>query len=225
MKRILLVEDDPRVARFITKGLTAEGYRVDAVENGAAALEKATSEVYDVFLFDFMLPDKSGLEVCIELREQGIRTPLLLVTARDAVSDRVAGLRAGADDYLTKPFAFEELLARIEALVRRSSGADPSRAIRVEDLELDPRSHEVRRGERRIELTSTEFSLLEYLMRNQGRVLSRVLIEEQVWGHRADNATNVVDVYIGRLRKKIDEGAAQPLIHTVRGVGYVVKAG
>ena len=222
--RLLLVEDDHRVARFVQKGLEAERFRVDIAADGEHGVELGLTGVYDVILLDLILPAKDGIKVCQELRRAGINTPILMLTAKDTVEDKVLGLGVGADDYLTKPFAFEELLARIQALVRRPQELDLSPAVEVADLTLDKNTHELVRAGKPIELTPTEFALIEYLMRNPNRVLSRTMIEERVWGYRHDPLTNVVDVYIGRLRQKIDRGFDPPLIHTVRGAGYMLKA-
>lgn len=218
--RILLVEDDRRVASFIEKGLKAERYSVDVAADGAAGLEMGRSGLYDLVILDVLLPLYSGIEVCGKLREAGVKSPILMLTARDSVEDKVTGLRAGADDYLTKPFAFEELLARIEALLRRPAELELSPTLRVADLVLDKNTHQVSRAGKAISLTPTEFNLLEYLMRRPGRVLSRTLIEEQVWSYHHDPSSNIVDVYIRRLRQKIDDGFGAKLLHTVRGAGY-----
>jgi DNA-binding response OmpR family regulator len=222
--RLLLVEDDPSIARFIKKGLEAEHYQVDVAEDGERAVEMAPVTPYSLIILEVLLPRMDGLAVCRELRAHGLKTPILMLTVRDTLSDKVAGLRAGADDYMTKPFAFEELVARIRALLRRQPTLDISPALAAADLLLDRETHEVRRGGRLIELTALEFALLEYLMERVGRVSSRSVIEAHVWGMDHDPSTNVVDVYISRLRHKIDRDAAVPLIHTVRGVGYVLKA-
>lgn len=222
--RLLLIEDDSRVARFIKKGLEAERYRVEIASDGERGIEMGLTGTYDLILLDIILPVKNGIEVCQQLRQQGMQTPILMLTAKDTVEDKVTGLGAGADDYLTKPFAFEELEARIEALLRRRGDLDMAPTLQVADLVLDKNTHEVRRAKKLIQLTATEFALLEYLMRNSNRVLSRTMIEEQVWSYHDDPLTNVVDVYIGHLRQKIDHGFKQQLIHTVRGVGYQLKA-
>ncbi len=222
--RLLLIEDDSRVARFIQKGLEAERYRVELAATGPDGIEMGLSGVYDVILLDRILPGENGIEVCRQLREHGIETPVLMLTAKDSVEDKVAGLEVGADDYLTKPFAFEELLARIRALLRRGGELDLSPTLTAADLALDNNTHEVTRAGQAIELTATEFGLLEYLMRRPNRVLSRTMIEEQVWDYHYDPSSNVVDVYIRRLRQKIDHGFPQALIHTVRGAGYMLKA-
>ncbi len=222
--RLLLIEDDRRVARFIQKGLAAERHQVELAATGPDWIEMGLTGVYDLILLDLILPGENGLEVCRRLRENQIKTPILMLTAKDSVEDKVTGLGVGADDYLTKPFAFEELLARIQALLRRPGELDISPILTVADLALDKNTHEVKRAGNVIELTATEFALLEYLMRRPNRVLSRTLIEEQVWDYHFDPSSNVVDVYIRRLRQKIDHGYPQPLIHTVRGAGYMLKA-
>jgi len=222
--RLLLVEDDHRVARFVQKGLEAERFQVDIAADGEQGVELGLTGVYAVILLDVILPVKDGIQVCQELRRGGINTPILMLTARDTVEDKVLGLGVGADDYLTKPFAFEELLARIQALVRRPQELDLSPTVEVADLILDKNTHELARAGKPIELTPTEFALIEYLMRNPNRVLSRTMIEERVWGYQHDPLTNVVDVYIGRLRQKVDRGFEPPLIHTVRGAGYMLRA-
>lgn len=222
--RLLLVEDDSRIARFIKRGLEAERYLVDVATDGPQGTEMGQSGIHDLIVLDIILPTASGIQVCRQLRSHGIETPILMLTAKDSVEDKVEGLGAGADDYLTKPFAFEELLARIQALLRRRAHLDLSPTLQVGDLVLDQNTHEVRREETLVKLTAKEFALLEYLMRHAGRALSRTMIEEQVWGYREDPLTNVVDVYIRHLRQKIDDGFQQQLIHTVRGVGYMLKA-
>ncbi len=221
---LLLIEDDQRVARFIQKGLKAERHRVELATTGPVGIEMGLTGVYDLILLDLILPGETGIEVCRQLRENQIKTPILMLTAKDSVEDKVTGLGVGADDYLTKPFAFEELLARIQALLRRPGELDLLPTLTVADLALDKNTHEVKRAGNVIELTATEFALLEYLIRRPNRVLSRALIEEQVWDYHFDSSSNVVDVYIRRLRQKIDYGFPQPLIHTVRGAGYMLKA-
>ena len=219
---VLVVEDDPRVARLVARALTEAGHRVEVADNGTDALTRAQSAAFDLLVLDVMLPEMDGLAVSRALRQQRIRTPVLLLTARDAVPDRVRGLDAGADDYLVKPFALEELLARVRALARRASDALDG-ALRVGDLELDLTSYVARREGRSIELTAKEFALLRYLMRNAGRVLTKALITDHVWGYDSAAASNVVEIYIHYLRDKVDRGFARPLIRTVRGVGYVIK--
>ena len=218
---VLLIEDDERISSFVVRGLRAEGYSVDVARTGQAGLELATGDHLAVIILDIMLPDMDGRALCALLREQGVTTPVLMLTALDSVEDRVKGLRTGADDYLTKPFAFEELLARIEALMRRSSGfSGRPEQLRLADLELDRGTLEVRRAGRLVELTAKELALLEFLMSAEGKVVSRTRILESVWGQTTDPLTNVVDVYVRRLRAKIDEGFDPQLIHTVRGYGY-----
>jgi heavy metal response regulator len=220
--RILVVEDDKKVASFVRKGLEEEGHAVDVAVTGDTGLEMALDRVHDVIVLDVLLPGKSGFQVVRELRQARIATPVLLLTARDTVEDKVQGLDAGADDYLTKPFAFAELLARVRALLRRGAEAR-SPKLQVTDLVLDPTTRTVTRGGRAISLTNREFALLEYLMRNTGRVLTRTMIAERVWDYSFDSGTNVIDVYVNYLRKKIDAGHAPKLLHTIRGSGYILK--
>jgi heavy metal response regulator len=220
--RILLVEDDRKVASFIRRGLEEEGHAVDLAPDGETGLTMGLDRLHDVIVLDVMLPGKPGLQVVRELRQAKVVTPVLLLTARDAVEDKVQGLDAGADDYLTKPFAFAELLARIRALLRRRAEARTP-LLQVADLLLDPATRSVKRGGEPITLTNREFALLEYLMRNAGRVLTRTMIAEHVWDYSFDSTTNVIDVYVNYLRKKIDAGHEPKLVHTVRGVGYVLK--
>ena len=221
--RILLVEDDRKVASFIRKGLTEEGYAVDVAHDGEAGLFMGLDRLHDVIVLDVMLPGKPGFQVLRELRQAKVSTPVLLLTARDAVEDKVQGLDAGADDYLTKPFAFAELLARVRALLRRGKAAQAA-MLQVADLALDPAARTVKRGGETIPLTNREFALLEYFLRNPGRVLTRTMIAEHVWDYSFDAGTNVIDVYVNYLRKKVDAGREPKLIHTVRGVGYVLRA-
>mgnify|MGYP005810543523 FL=1 len=222
--RILLAEDERDLNRIIAKKLTADGYSVDCCFDGAEALDYAASADYDVMVLDIMMPKLDGLAVLRTLRQRGDATPVLLLTARDAVADRVKGLDSGANDYLVKPFSLEELAARLRALTRTRYG-QASAALTVADLTLDSASHTVTRGGRPITLPAKEFQLLEYLMHNQGRVLSREQIENHIWNFDYEGGTNVVDVYISYLRKKIDGGQAVKLIHTVRSRGYVLKEG
>jgi heavy metal response regulator len=222
--RILVVEDEQKVASFIQKGLAEEGYAVDVAADGEEGLAMALDGVHDLVVLDIMLPRRDGLAVLRELRDRRVQTPVLLLTARDAVPDRVAGLDTGADDYLVKPFAFEELLARIRALLRRRAG-ERTAVLAAADLRLDPATREVRRGGKKIDLTPKEYALLEYLVRNKGRVLSRALITQHVWDYDFDTETNVIDVYINYLRKKVDADFTPRLIHTVRGAGYVLREG
>ncbi|HXG01186.1 MAG TPA: response regulator transcription factor [Bacteroidota bacterium] len=220
--RILLVEDEKKVARFIQQGLEEEHYAVDVVHDGERGLQMALNENYDLLILDVMLPKLNGLELIKAVRAQQKTTPTLMLTAKSSTEDKVAGLDSGADDYLTKPFAFEELLARVRSLLRRGA-QEKSIILRVGDLELDTVTHKAKRGGKTIELTAKEYALLEYLMRNKGRVLSRTLISEHIWDYTFDTGTNIIDVYINHLRNKIDEGFEPKLIHTVRGVGYVIK--
>lgn len=221
--RILVVEDDRKVASFIRKGLEEEGHAVEVAADGAAAIERATDGApWDLVVLDVMLPKGDGFGVLKALRAEGLRMPVLMLTARDAVSDRVTGLDLGADDYLSKPFAFEEFLARVRALLRRGGGG-PSPVLRLADLTLDPSSREVRRGARKVELTAREHTLLDYFLRNSGRVLTRSMLAQHVWGLDFDPESNVVDVYVGYLRRRIEAPGERRLLHTVRGVGYVLK--
>lgn len=221
--RVLVIEDEKKVARFIKKGLEEEGYAVDLAFDGEEGLAMALDRVHDLIILDIALPKIDGLQVLKGLRERKVPTQVLLLTVRATIEDKVLGLDAGADDYLTKPFAFREFLARIRALLRRKAEAGPP-LLQVEDLVLDPARHLVIRGGERIDLTSKEFALLEYLMRNAGRLLSRAMISEHVWNYDFDTETNVIDVYINYLRRKIDSGREKKLIHTVRGSGYVLKS-
>ncbi|MBC7339551.1 MAG: response regulator transcription factor [Firmicutes bacterium] len=221
--RLLVVEDEPGIAAFLRQGLTEEGYAVDVVGDGERAIEFALSAPYDAIILDILLPKKDGFQVCAELRRRGLRTPILMLTARGAVEDRVRGLDTGADDYLMKPFAFAELLARVRALLRRPAVALPT-LLQVGDLTLDPVTRRVERAGRPIELTPREFSLLELLMRHPGQVLSRTQIAEHVWNYNFFHQSNVVDVYVRYLRRKIDDGFQPRLIHTVRGAGYKIEA-
>jgi two-component system OmpR family response regulator len=219
---VLVIEDDPTVGGFIRRGLEEQRYRVSLVPNGEEGERIAASESFDVVILDMRLPGKSGLDVLQSLRARGFETPVLVLTAQDAVDAKVRTFRAGADDYVTKPFAFEELLARVEALSRRPK-AMASPILKVADLEVNRDTREVHRDGQLIELTPKEFAVLEYLMRHAGRVMSRTLITEYAWGYHFDPGTNIVDVVINHLRKKVDAGRAKKLITTVRGVGYVIK--
>ncbi len=219
--RVLVVEDDQRIAHFVAKGLRENTYAVDVAVDGAAALYQSAINVYDAVVLDVMLPVKDGFAVCREMREAGVKTPILMLTARDAVEDKVDGLDAGADDYLTKPFAFDELLARLRALLRRSGDVRPSRII-IADLEIDTAGQRVWRGGNEISLTSKEYALLEYLARERGKIVGRAEIAEHVWDENFDIFSNLIDVYVKRLRTKMDEGFAAPLIRTRRGQGYIL---
>ena len=220
--KILVIEDDPTVGQFVKRGLEEQRWGVELVDDGEEGEQRAISGAYDLVILDMRLPGKSGLDVLTALRTRGFERPILVLTAQDAVDSKVSTLRAGADDYVTKPFAFEELLARVEALARRPR-AIASATLKVGDLELDQTTHEVRRAGEPIELTPKEFTVLEYLMRHTGRVMSRTLITEYAWGYHFDPGTNIVDVVINHLRKKIDADHPTKLITTVRGVGYVVR--
>lgn len=219
--RVLVVEDEPAIADFVVVGLAEDGYAVDHVVDGEAALDILGVGQFDVVLLDVMLPKLDGLEVCRRMRKRGIKTPVLMLTARDTIEDRVKGLDTGADDYLVKPFAFEELVARIRALSRREP-ALADLVLTLADLGLDTTTKTARRASRKIRLTSKEYALLEYMMRNPGRVLTRTMISERVWNYETFNVANVVDVFIGRLRRKIDDGHDMKLIQTVRGAGYKI---
>ena len=221
MVRVLVAEDDPGVQRFVVKGLKEQAYAVDAVANGSAALEQAEINTYDLIILDVMLPGLSGFEVCRSLREAGFKTPVLMLTARDAVEDRIAGLDHGADDYLTKPFEFRELLARMRALLRRPAELKPAQ-LSVENLTLDTGAQVATRGDRRISLTHKEYALLEYLVRNTGRVVGRAEIAEHVWDEHFDPFSNLIEVYVNRLRRKIDAPKEVSLLHTKRGAGYML---
>jgi heavy metal response regulator len=221
--RILVVEDDRKVARFVRQGLCEEGHAVEIATDGAEALDFVLIEpAYDLIILDVMLPGQDGFGVLKTLRTHKVAVPVLILTARDSVPDRVTGLDLGADDYLTKPFAFEEFLARVRALLRRR---DVARApiLTIDDLVVDPATRRVTRGERRIELTARQYALLEYFLRNAGRVLSRPMIAQHVWGLGFDAESNVIDVYVGYLRRKIDRDRERRLLHTVRGAGYVLQ--
>jgi two-component system copper resistance phosphate regulon response regulator CusR len=222
--RILLVEDESKVARFIARGLTADCFAVDTAADGNSGLDLAAAYPYDLIILDLMLPGMSGTEILRNLRRKNANVPVLVLSARDGVADKVGHLELGADDYLTKPFAFAELLVRVKALLRRGP-VNRASVIRVGDLELDRLSRRVARGGRPIELTGKEYALLEYLMSNAGRVLSRSMIIEHVWDQSFDGVFSIVDVYLGRLRSKIDQAADHKLIRTVRGVGYSISNG
>jgi two-component system OmpR family response regulator len=220
--RALVIEDDPSIAGFLKKGLREAGFAVDVAANGVTGEQLARNEYYDIILLDLMLPQKSGLSVLTGLRERGQQTPVICLTAKDTVHDRIAGLDAGADDYLVKPFSVAELLARIRAVLRRGTSSGKT-VLRIADLKIDPAGRIVERGGRRIDLSPKEYAVLEYLARNEGHILTRTMILQHVWDCRYDPQTNVVDVHINRLRRKIDDGYPNPLINTVRGAGYVLR--
>lgn len=222
--RILLVEDEEKVASFVKRGLEEEDYQVEISTDGEAGLELALNNHYDLIIMDVMLPKKDGLTVIRELREKNEEVPILCLTAKDSVDDVVAGLNSGSDDYLTKPFAFAELTARVRALLRRPQ-LDRGAEIFFSDLRLDPVAHKVWRSDQLIELTAKEYSLLEYFVRNPNQTLTRTQIAEHVWDYTFDSFTNIIDVYVNYLRKKVDKDFSVRLIHTVRGVGYVMKEG
>jgi DNA-binding response OmpR family regulator len=221
--RVLVVEDDASIRTFISRGLSEGGFAVDVASTGPEGLLKAQSAEYDAAVIDVMLPGRDGLGIVAELRRSGIRTPVLILTARRSVEDRVRGLETGADDYLIKPFAFPELLARVQALIRRAQGTPDAVELTFADLHLNRLSRRVERDGREIDLRPREFALLELLMRNPGRVVSKTMILSHVWGYDFDPGSNVVDVLVFRLRDKIDRGFSPALLHTVRGVGYVLK--
>jgi DNA-binding response OmpR family regulator len=220
--RVLIVEDEKKVAEFVARGLRAERFAVDVSNDGEGGWEMASACDYDLIILDLMLPGLSGLEVLKRVRRHNTQVPVLVLTARDGTAEKVENFEAGADDYLTKPFAFAELLMRVKALLRRGS-TDRSSVLRVGDLEIDRKSQQVKRAGKRIELTSKEYSLLEYLAANPGRVLSRTMIIEHVWDQSFEGLTNIVDVYVRHLRSKVDVSQPTKLIHTVRGVGYCVS--
>ena len=221
--RALIVEDDQTIGDFVARGLREAGFVVDYAADGEAGLDRAREAPHDVAVVDLMLPRLDGLSLIETMRREGIRTPVLILSARQSVDDRVKGLESGGDDYLTKPFAFTELLARVHALIRRASSAPPATQLTVGDLTLDLMTRRAFRGGREIDLRPREFALLEYLMRNAGRVVSKTMILSHVWDYSFDPRTNVVDVLIFRLREKVDKGFDQKLIQTVRGIGYVLK--
>jgi two-component system OmpR family response regulator len=221
--RILLVEDDLKIASFIIKGLKAAGFAVDQATDGEEGLHLALTEPYDTAIIDIMLPKRDGLSLIEKMRQEKINTPVMILSAKGSIDDRVTGLQTGSDDYLTKPFAFSELLARVQALIRRASGASEPTRLMVGDCSMNLLTREVIRGGRRIELQPLEFSLLEYLMRNAGKVVSKTMIMEHVWDYHFDPQTNVVEARISRLRDKMDKEFPIKLIHTIRGVGYVLK--
>ena len=222
--RVLLVEDDEKIADFVKKGLSQSGFAVDRVVSAEEGYPLATGEEYDAAVVDIMLPGEDGLSFIERIRGKGVQTPILILSARRSVDDRVKGLQTGGDDYLVKPFSFTELLARLQALIRRSTRSGVGSKLQVGDVVLDMRTHKVTREGEEIELQPREFTLLEYLMRNEGTVLSRTMILEHVWNYEFDPQTNVVDVLVSRLRSKVDKGFDKNLIHTIRGIGYVFKA-
>lgn len=223
--RILVVEDERKVAQAIREGLEVNSYSVAVAHTGEDGFFRANSEQFDLLILDVMLPGRNGIEVLSAIRKQGHKVPVLLLTAKDSVEDRVVGLDAGADDYLVKPFAFPELLARVRALLRRGK-AESATTLRLQDLEMDLLSRSVKRGPRMIDLTAREFEVLEYLLRHQGQVVSREMLSRDVWKEHVRHTPldNVIDVFMGRLRRKVDEGVSTKLLHTVRGVGFVLKA-
>ena len=221
--RVLLLEDEPRVARFIARGLREQSYAVDIATDGEEALYRSSISEYDLVILDVMVPIKDGFQVCKEMRAQGIKQPILMLTARDAVDDRVLGLDCGADDYIGKPFDFKELLARMRALLRRAEEVRPE-ILRVADLTVNTASHAVSRGAQSISLTAKEYSLLEFFTLRAGQLVGRAQIAEHVWDDNFDPFSNVIDVYVRRLRQKIDDGFGRPLIHTRRGEGYILAA-
>jgi len=222
---ILVIEDDSEAAAYLVKGLTESGHRVDLADHGRTGLDIARRENFDAMIIDRMLPGLDGLSLIQALRAARVATPVLILSALGQVDDRVQGLRAGGDDYLTKPFAFSELLARIEALLRRRSGPAVVTKLAVGDLEMDLLGRSVRRAGRAVDLQPREFRLLEYLMRHAGQVVTRTMLLEGVWDYHFDPQTNVIDVHVSRLRQKIDKGFEAPLLHTVRGAGYCLRAG
>ncbi len=222
--RVLVVEDDEKIASFVSKGLEQAGYAVDSVKTGEDGYAYLRQTAYDAAVVDIMLPGMDGLTMVQRVREEDVETPIIILSAKRSVEDRIKGIQTGSDDYLTKPFSFSELLARLQALMRRVGRGKSATTLSYGDLTLDLLRHEARRGDQVIELQPREFSLLEYMMRNAGTVLSKTMIMEHVWNYDFDPQTNVVDVLVWRLRKKVDEGFDQKFIHTVRGVGYVLKS-
>ncbi len=220
--RILVIEDEVKIAQFIKRGLKEEGYAVDVANDGEEGHFLLSSNEYDAIILDLMLPKIDGLTLCRTLRKEGNQTPIIMLTAKDTVKDKVKGLDSGADDYLPKPFAFEELLARVRVVLRKKDSRVQTQ-LRVEDLCLDLLTHKVTRGDKDIDLTVKEYALLEYLMRNAGNIVTRTMISEHVWDINFDTFTNVIDVYINYLRNKVDNGFADKMIHTVRGKGYLLK--
>ena len=220
--RILVIEDELKIAQFIKRGLKEEGYAVDVANDGEQGHFMLSSNEYDAIILDLMLPKIDGLTLCRTLRKEGNQTPIIMLTAKDTVKDKVKGLDSGADDYLPKPFAFEELLARVRVVLRKKDSRVQTQ-LKVDDLSMDLLTHKVTRGEREIELTVKEYALLEYMMRNAGNIVTRTMISEHVWDINFDTFTNVIDVYINYLRNKIDSGTTDKMIHTVRGKGYLLK--
>ncbi len=220
--RILLVEDEKRMADFVTKGLKEERYAIDVAYKGEDAIFLIDVNPYDLIILDLMLPDTSGLAICKHIRNKKMDTPILIITAKDSVRDKVKGLDFGADDYLTKPFSFDEFLARVRALLRRKR-ADKMSVFRVADLELNQLTHKVKRADREIDLTSKEYALLEYLIMNANEVVTRTMISEHVWNEEFDSLSNIIDVFVNHLRNKIDKDSDKPLIHTIHGAGYILK--
>lgn len=221
--RVLLIEDDTKIASFISKGLKEAGFAVDHTENGIDGLHLALNEPYDAAIIDIMLPGMDGLSLIEEIRRKRINTPIIVLSAKRSVDDKIKGLQTGSDDYLTKPFSFSELLARIQALIRRSGGISEPNRLEFGELSINIITREVKRGDKVIELQPREYSLLEYLMRNKVRVLSKTMILEHIWDYNFDPQTNVVDVLVCRLRNKVDKDFDEKMIHTIRGVGYVLK--
>ena len=221
--RILVVEDDNGAARFIKKGLSEEGFMTDVVSGGEEGLFMAMTEIYDLIILDVMLPEINGFEVLRAIRQKGVSTPVLFLTAKDEKEDIIHGLDLGADDYLVKPFAFAELLARIRAVLRRGQTSDQMQKLIIADLVLDRVTRQARRNDKIIELTAKEFQLLEYMMRNAGQILTKTMILDRVWGYDFDTQSNIIEVHVNRLRAKVDKDFSTKLIHTVRGVGYVIK--
>ena len=220
--RILLVEDEKKIASFIRRGLKGKDYAVDVAYNGDDGLFQAEINPYDLIILDIMLPGKDGFFICREVRKKNVAVPILMLTARDKVEDKITGLDSGADDYLTKPFEFAEFLARVRALLRRKNSITTTK-IKIADLEIDQLTHKIIRAGKHIELTSTEYSLLEYLMLNANQIVTRTMISEHVWNNDFDSFSNVINVYINYLRKKIDGGFDKKMIHSIRGVGYILK--
>jgi two-component system OmpR family response regulator len=221
--KVLIIEDDPVTSGYLVKALGESGHNAEALADGAQGLQRASNEDYDVLVIDRMLPSMDGLTVIENLRSEGHGTPVLIVSALGEVDDRVRGLRSGGDDYLVKPFAFAELLARLEALSRRPQGGSGPTQLSLADLELDPLARSVKRAGQKIELKPREFQILEYLMRHAGHVVTRTMLLEAVWDYHFDPETNVIDVHISRLRQKVDKGFGSPLLHTVRGAGYILR--